>query len=147
MTTKSLLDRAAEFEKATPPGEWCDDGDMIGTCAKINGNVVCVAPDDRLGGSLALWPTNKRAIIEARSLVPELAAELKRDISTAPRDGTEIQAWDPSHGVRQLVWNYSGLEQAHGWLLVGEGLGCYEPTHWRELPKGPRTSREIEHGR
>lgn len=144
MTTQSLLDRAAEFDKATPPGEWCDDGDMIGTRAKINGNVVCVAPDDRLGGSLALWPTNKRAIIEARSLVPELAAELKRitewrDISTAPRDGTAIEAWTVDFGLRVLEWrDYKNIEP--GWMLAGaENEGPYDPTHWRELPKGPTT--------
>lgn len=72
-----------------------------------------------------------------------------RPIASAPRDGTRVLIYGPSHGTAPLP------ELSHAWgrvdfaSEVGEGYfaaglwqfrqRCGEPTHWRPLPPPPAT--------
>jgi len=136
----ALIERAIQIMCMGTPGPWTDDGDSIGTRANIVGNIVCFGPSDNLAGSHALWPNNKRAIIGARELLPQLTAEVRRlqqlaewrPIEEAPKDGTEIECWCPDIGVRVLFYT-----DEQSWCLAGSATDDYEPTHYRPLPTGP----------
>jgi len=137
----ALIERAIQIMCMGTPGPWTDDGDSIGTRANIVGNIVCFGPSDNLAGSHALWPNNKRAIIGARELLPQLTAELRRlqqlaewrPISEAPKDGTAVLAWVPPFGCAVLRY----LSSYDGWVLASHPTGTYAPTHYRPLPTGP----------
>jgi hypothetical protein len=63
-------------------------------------------------------------------------------IETAPKDGTEILAWDGS--VRTTaVWWVPGKQ----WSLVSPGEYAEDsevwPTHWMPLPEPPNLSRDC----
>lgn len=66
-----------------------------------------------------------------------------QDIGTAPRDGTEVLAFDPDVGVcAVLFWDEEG-----GWVSSWAGDVTYNqilvepivcsPTHWMPLPPPP----------
>ncbi len=64
-----------------------------------------------------------------------------QDISTAPKDGTNIQLWWPKECHCPITghwetgkWSNCGI----GWKFTGWGQTKEtEPTHWRELPLPP----------
>lgn len=51
-------------------------------------------------------------------------------IETAPKDSTEILAWDGDE--IKIVW-WGGL---NGWLFSDDWIRVY-PTHWQPLPEPP----------
>jgi Lar family restriction alleviation protein len=56
-----------------------------------------------------------------------------QDIATAPKDGTEVLAWN-SGGYRMLHWSDSSWP-GPDWINE-DGVPCHA-SHWRPLPKGP----------
>lgn len=68
-----------------------------------------------------------------------------KDISTAPRDGTDVllAAWDDDGSY----WNATGswwidrffFFQGNGFDVV---MLCFEPTHWMNLPAPPKMEDE-----
>lgn len=52
-----------------------------------------------------------------------------QDISTAPKDETEILTWSENSGVS--VDHFHGNNHRYDWNYG-------EPTHWRPLPEAPR---------
>lgn len=56
-----------------------------------------------------------------------------QDISTAPKDGTEVLVFVP----RRLGPIYAGASNATGKQWWSRNLGDLQPTHWMPLPKAP----------
>ena len=54
-----------------------------------------------------------------------------RPIAEAPKDGSEIQGWEPDLGWRVLMW------WKNAWRLCGAEESTYEPTHFRPMPPAP----------
>ena len=54
-----------------------------------------------------------------------------RPIEEAPKDGSEIQGWEPDIGWRVLMW------WKNAWRLCGAEESTYEPTHFRPMPPAP----------
>ena len=52
-------------------------------------------------------------------------------IETAPKDGTEILAWD---GIEHKIARW---DEPSGWFL-SDWMRCY-PTHWQPLPAPPES--------
>lgn len=62
-------------------------------------------------------------------------------IDTAPKDGTEILAWDRM--VLRVAWQNPWDDGNEGWhlgqfLMFGNETTHCQPTHWMPLPKGPK---------
>mgnify|MGYP006921342566 CR=1 FL=1 len=93
-----------------------------------------------------------------------------QDISTAPKDGTAIQAKIPGNGSDNIIAWYGGLlnsdnEPCGGWSFVEDqeppdcwtdgicwevnesGVASVKPTHWMPLPTPPAAQRDMETGR
>lgn len=65
-----------------------------------------------------------------------------RDMSSAPKDGTEILVWDEhSHIISQAVWKERHRFFASGgWYdmpYTGDSRKLVRPTHWMPLPAAP----------
>lgn len=75
-------------------------------------------------------------------------------IETAPRDGTDVIAWDKKFGARQTQWrNYGTGSPAKAAYDRGDGprgafvwrepihnwVQDWRPTHWMPLPDPPET--------
>ncbi len=56
-----------------------------------------------------------------------------QDISTAPKDGTEVLVFVP----RRLGPIYAGASNATGKQWWSRNLGDLQPTPWMPLPKAP----------
>lgn len=56
-----------------------------------------------------------------------------QDISTAPRDGTEVLVYVP----RRLGALYAGASNPTGVQWWSRNLGDVQPTHWMPLPAPP----------
>lgn len=56
-------------------------------------------------------------------------------IEEAPKDGTEIQGWEPNIGWRVLMWHQ------RAWRLCGAEESTYAPTHFLPLPPKPKVKR------
>ena len=89
-----------------------------------------------------LWAADQKMIADARrALMNACRSEGGgwRDISTAPRDGTDILAWQPDGGFAVLCWSDFG--SGH-WNC--QGADGYEwetyvtrPTHWQPIQAVP----------
>jgi len=85
-----------------------------------------------------------KAFEDARADVEEMGGRWM-DISSAPKDGTNIIAWSPCFDQPTVVhWFISNDETCCGWF--DDELECYtnddgstELTHWMPLPKPPLT--------
>ena len=58
-----------------------------------------------------------------------------RPIEEAPKDGGEIQGWEPDIGWRVLTW------WENAWRLCGAETFIYEPTHFLPLPPKPEVRK------
>ena len=58
-----------------------------------------------------------------------------RPIAEAPKDGSEIQGWEPDIGWRVLMW------WKNAWRLCGAEESTYEPTHFRPMPPAPEVRK------
>lgn len=58
-----------------------------------------------------------------------------RPIEEAPKDGSEIQGWEPDIGWRVLTW------WENAWRLCGAETFIYEPTHFLPLPPKPEVGK------
>jgi len=58
-----------------------------------------------------------------------------RPIEEAPKDGSEIQGWEPDIGWRVLTW------WENAWRLCGAETFIYEPTHFLPLPPKPEVRK------
>ena len=61
-----------------------------------------------------------------------------RPIAEAPKDGSEIQGWEPDLGWRVLMW------WKNAWRLCGAESAetfIYEPTHFLPLPPKPEVRK------
>lgn len=66
-----------------------------------------------------------------------------RDISTAPRDGTEVLVAMPSGALTVARWQVDRRYTAGGvWYHAPFALP--QPTHWMPLPDPPETTTEAE---
>lgn len=72
----------------------------------------------------------------------------RQDIDTAPKDGTEFWAFDPTSNVdgtpymQKCSWNWNGV-----WLMVDEQTGGgfeANPILWMPLPEPPLASSKPE---
>lgn len=68
-----------------------------------------------------------------------------RDIATAPKDGTEVFAWD---GSDNIICHWHG--SVAGWVTDWETVSGYDvgwnkvsPTHWLPLPSTPNQAKEA----
>lgn len=57
------------------------------------------------------------------------------DISTAPRDGTQVLGWSQYNGKIYIISFSYGC-----WDIVGQEDIEYRPTHWLPLPPPPNTA-------
>lgn len=85
---------------------------------------------------------------------PEAAAALRdltewRDIATAPRDGTEIVAWNRSDRI--ICHWHKSPSCAGGWVTHWETVSGYDvgwntvhPTHWLPLPSAPNQAKALK---
>lgn len=67
-----------------------------------------------------------------------------RDISTAPKDGTQVLLADDGGLVIAAYVAFSGTppEGYHnGWFELETGFREINPTHWMPLPESPEPSR------
>lgn len=99
-------------------------------------------------GELVVGPNMMRAALE------EAAAALRdltewRDIATAPKDGTEIVAWDRSDRI--ICHWHKSPSCAGGWVTHWETVSGYDvgwntvhPTHWLPLPSAPNQAKEAD---
>ena len=58
-----------------------------------------------------------------------------RPIEEAPKDGGEVQGWEPDIGWRVLTW------WENAWRLCGAETFIYEPTHFLPLPPKPEVRK------
>jgi hypothetical protein len=56
-------------------------------------------------------------------------------IATAPRNGSEILAWDELGFCAVVYWDDARVEWTNGDIVL-------QPTHWMPLPKGPKASNK-----
>lgn len=71
-----------------------------------------------------------------------------KPIETAPKDGTHVLCYDPSHDEAKvyvvkyepaLKSFYNSCNRPERWIEAsGEGYFLWEPTHWMELPSEPK---------
>jgi len=98
------------------------------------------------------------------------AALLSRwqDISTAPKDGTEIQVRIPGHGEDNVVawveellnswdewcgaWAFTRDQEppdcwtdGYCWAVNEDGWPSMQPTHWKPLPEPPTPQNHLQH--
>lgn len=52
-------------------------------------------------------------------------------IESAPKDGTTVLVWSPTHGAF-VAWN-----KGHGWHTE-PGVYVRRPTHWMPIPEPPK---------
>ena len=67
-----------------------------------------------------------------------------QDISTAPKDGTSILAYDPGHGrapdeLPVVIVSWLGADSDFPWLENSgmQSFGATTLTHWMPLPPAP----------
>ena len=58
-----------------------------------------------------------------------------RPIEEAPKDGSEIQGWEPDIGWRVLIW------WENAWRLCGAEESTYDPTHFQPMPPKPEVRK------
>ena len=68
------------------------------------------------------------------------------DISTAPKDGTEILLWDPDNRVesRLQIGQWNDIWSTPGWQSNMENETIRRPTRWQPLPAPPRKDATDE---
>lgn len=66
------------------------------------------------------------------------------DISTAPRDGTEILVVFSTGVMAVRRWHRDLRSKAGGYWVSGNYRFFAEPTHWMPLPDPPVTTTEAE---
>jgi hypothetical protein len=60
-----------------------------------------------------------------------------RDIATAPKDGTQVWAWDDERGSNPALW----LTDGDVWVITYDDAEI-KPTHWMPLPSPPVVREE-----
>ena len=76
---------------------------------------------------------NGKADVLCHTVLIQPHAPQWQDISTAPRDGTEIDLWKPVHG------RYTGMHWCNrGWEDINSGRDYSGFTHWMALPTCPK---------
>ena len=85
---------------------------------------------------------------ELVEMIPEILAALRvagegwQDISTAPRDGADVQLWSAEGWTPKAHWcaKKGGWYEEYwdaDWRSYSESA-IYQPTHWRPLPAPPK---------
>jgi hypothetical protein len=134
--------------------------------------------DRGLAGTLVLRPSEFEDLARGRTTVEYVAQEGTLDlvgsnettfevvprlpIDTAPRDGTEVLAWDRKGRASLIAWgddlvNLAGNRFASGWyaralgeFILDDGYAFYPvyPVTWAPLPRGKkRRARRARPGR
>lgn len=90
------------------------------------------------------WIALHLAIAREEGRVEERERSGWQPIETAPKDGTEFDAWDRDGRITNVYW--SNLQEA--WCIdvpygraEPQPLGLPVPTHWRSLPLPPRAEK------
>ena len=69
-----------------------------------------------------------------------------RDISSAPKDGTEIILFGPQYQgepPHRLMWFAAWDNSLDMWALEGETIASPDwPTHWQPLPNPPKVEND-----
>lgn len=58
-----------------------------------------------------------------------------QDIETAPKDGTDVlayQGWEGAHRILVMRWDEKGC-----WRTNVHSFVRFDPTHWQPLPEPP----------
>lgn len=63
-----------------------------------------------------------------------------RPIESAPRDGTEFDAWCPVR--RRIPWAYWHKETEQFFFDADNASWPFQPTHWMPLPEPPVPGEE-----
>lgn len=78
------------------------------------------------------WNKDRAELTRLRS--QRVAVPEWQDISTAPRDGSEVIGFQPHVGIIQMAWDIHP-QSIGGWIC--RNGDCPHPTHWMPLPSPP----------
>lgn len=109
---------------------------------------------ERADAYLTWWDSGSSSAdpIGHDQLIRDLRAALQnqgwQDISSAPKDGTEVIGYDADDKIRCIIrWGKHNHVPLYGWIyqveLYGEEVDGFDPTHWQPLLAPPASSEGI----